>query len=58
MFEDVKVVIMMREAALILSGAEIQNMLERWSWVLDFMLSELRGDSWRTCGTSGRKRIL
>lgn len=43
-FEGVKVVIMMMEAAIILSSAKIQNVLEQWSWVLDFILSELRSD--------------
>lgn len=43
-FKDVKVVIVMMEAALISSSAKIQNVLEQWSWVLDFILSELRGD--------------
>lgn len=43
-FKGVQVVIMMMEVALILSSAEMQNVLEQWNWVLDFKLSELRGD--------------
>lgn len=36
-------VVIMMEAALIFSSAEIQNVFKQWSWVLDFILSELRG---------------
>lgn len=32
------------EAALILSSAEMQIVLEQRNWVLEFKLSELRGD--------------
>lgn len=43
-FKGVKVVITVMEAALILSSAEMQIVLEQRNWVLEFKLSELRGD--------------
>lgn len=43
-FKGVKAVITVMEAALILSSAEMQIVLEQRNWVLDFKLSELRGD--------------
>lgn len=42
-FKGVKVITVM-EAALILSSAEMQIVLEQRNWVLEFKLSELRGD--------------
>lgn len=54
-FKGVKVVITVMEAALILSSAEMQNVLKQWSWVLGFNQSELRDNHGEPVELQGKK---